>query len=57
MALASYSMRAWSPGEEKAGFCHVPWWTALERLQRGAEFVCAATGTVYRQSNPSCREV
>jgi pyroglutamyl-peptidase len=35
-------------------FCHVPEWKEEEeRLERGADFVCAVVGAVYRQITPS----
>jgi pyroglutamyl-peptidase len=37
-------------------FCHVPGWTEPERLERGADFVCAVIGAVCRQINPSYPE-
>ncbi|KAE9372001.1 peptidase C15, pyroglutamyl peptidase I-like protein [Stipitochalara longipes BDJ] len=37
-------------------FCHVPGWSDSERLERGADFVCAVIGAVCRQINPSSPE-
>ena len=37
-------------------FCHVPGWAEPERLERGADFVCAVAGAVCRQINPASPE-
>lgn len=34
-------------------FCHVPGWKDEERLERGADFVCAVIGAVCRQIDPT----
>lgn len=40
----------------RAVFCHVPGWKEPERLERGADFVCAVIGAVCRQINPAYPE-
>jgi pyroglutamyl-peptidase len=36
--------------------CHVPGREGPERLERGANLVCAVIGAVYRQVDPACPE-
>jgi pyroglutamyl-peptidase len=42
--------------DTKVVFCHVPGWKEEERLERGADFVCAVIGAVCRQIIPPLPE-